>query len=140
MNDAPRPPQVSQDKAPLFPVYPNGGTVYVKPTDEEPWSGYRKLNAGLEQLVATLETQPRLGDSLMRSLDKTLASARTQARELADLAKTVETAAMMRVLEYFRTTSLQDELARSAATPPALDALTRVHGELRHLLGQLEKS
>jgi hypothetical protein len=98
------------------------------PDTAEPWSSYRKLNNGLESLVANLGRTPTLGKSLTRELDRQLAEARHQARELAAQAKTVETAAMVRVLTFVRSTivaTAQTNVAQGDDPLVVMDTLVR---------------
>lgn len=67
---------------------------------DEPWSSYRKLNAGLQKLTAMLEEIPRYeqSDTGRQVLDAVL----PLSQDLEEKAKTVETAAMVRALEFVR--------------------------------------
>ena len=109
-------------------------------TTEEPWSSYRKLNAGLEALVAGLEKKPALGTSLVRELDRQLAYARAQARELALLAKTVETAAMVRALQYVDDTVMRDASVRAGNDENVVYTVSKAREDLRRLLDDCAQS
>ena len=125
-----------------FRRQPTGGTVYVTPAEdkdsEEPWSSYRKLNEGLEKLATFLDEAVSTDDPGAKAA--VIREGAAQAQELAQQAKTVETAAMVRALEYVGMTLVRDLTHQVATGENFVYAVSQLREGLRHLISQVSRS
>lgn len=106
----------------------------------EPWSSYRRLNHDLLQLQEVLDRVPVIGDTVVRSLDRQLAEARKWCAELVQQAETVETAAMVRALQYVDDTVMRDASVRAGNDENVVYTVSKAREDLRRLIDDCAKS
>jgi len=101
----------------------------AEPTTEEPWSSYRKLNHGLQRLASILAEA--------EDHETSAPGAAALATELAVQAKTVETAAMVRAMQFVMDTVIKDASARAIEGESVVYTVSLAKKDLQHLIDQV---
>jgi len=107
----------------------------AEPTTEEPWSGYRKLNAGLQKLTNFLEEGQAY--DLPGNQAIVITEARALAADLTRQAQTVETAAMVRAMQFVMDTVIKDASARAIEGESVVYTVSLAKKDLQHLIDQV---